>query len=53
MDIRTRYDVKGDDYAGSAYVAGCDRPRRSEATCPSPSWTGRRRIDIAERRSAD
>lgn len=27
MDIRTRYDVKGDDYAGSAYLAGWDRPR--------------------------
>lgn len=28
MDIRTRYDVKGDDYAGTAYLAGWDRPRQ-------------------------
>lgn len=27
LDIRTRYDVKGDDYAGSAYLAGWDRPQ--------------------------
>jgi hypothetical protein len=27
LDIRTRYDVKGDNYAGSAYLAGWDRPQ--------------------------
>ena len=37
MDIRTRYDVKGDDYAGSAYLAGWVRLYRPDGTLvPSP-----------------